>query len=128
MEHRAGPFAASGMDRTATSCDVGIQHDLWCWTGRVRISACEGGGYGLRGVFPHGASEVVEQQTLSMEAVRGSTSSCTSSEDEHGLGERTWDYVEVENPGELIETLRREHRGVEAAVERRAGEGSCGCC
>ena len=46
-----------------------------------------------------------------MEAVRGSTSSCTSSEDEHGLGERTWDYVEVENPGELIETLRREHRG-----------------
>ena len=46
-----------------------------------------------------------------MEAVRGSTSSCTSSEDEHGLGERTWDYVEVENPGELIETLRKEHRG-----------------
>ena len=48
----------------------------------------------------------VEQQTLSMEAARRSTSSCTSSEDEHGLGERTWDYVEVENPGELMETLR----------------------
>ena len=57
----------------------------------------------------HGASEVVGQQTLSMEAARRSTSSCTSSEDEHGLGERTWDYVEVENPGELVETLRREH-------------------
>ena len=38
-----------GSDGNLMRC--GIQHDLWWWTGRVRISACEGGGYGLRCVF-----------------------------------------------------------------------------
>jgi hypothetical protein len=37
---------------------------------------------------------------------------CGATSDEgEGHGKRAWDYVEIENPGKLLDILRREHWG-----------------